>query len=221
MVTICLGIQATPFEVNGVWYDYVTSDQKECFVTGAPYGEPKSKGDVVIPSYVEYKGEMSKVVCITNYAFRDCKELVSVEIPPTVNRIYNYAFQGSGIQKITIPSTVTTFEICYEIQEVTSLSTNPQPLATSGGALPFYSNVYQNATLHVPAQALTLYQSTSGWKEFQHIEGDAATGIAISQVDNLTNSQVDIYDLQGRKVNGMRLPDGIYIVNGKKILLNK
>ena len=92
MVAMCLGVQAIPFEVDGVWYDYVNSEQKECFVTGAPYGET------------------SRVVCITNYAFRDCKELVSVEIPPTVNRIYNYAFQGSGIQKITIPSTVTTLQ---------------------------------------------------------------------------------------------------------------
>ena len=97
---------ATPFEVNGVWYEYESSGHEFCFVTEAPYGEEKPKGDIVIPDQIEYKGDVSTVVCITNYAFRDCKDLRTVQIPASVQRIRNYAFQGSGLEEITIPATV-------------------------------------------------------------------------------------------------------------------
>lgn len=373
---VSISSKAAPFQVNGVWYEYESATHDLCFVTAAPYGEEKPKGDIVIPEQITFNGETSMVVAITNYAFRDCKYLHSVDIPATVQRIRNYAFQGSGIEEITIPNTVTllqgqlfvdcqnlrrvvieynpnihaidaemflrctaleevvfypnitsfgdncfkgsgikeitipnyitkignrcfescpnlkkfvledereplsaydytwltvgdypfmrtsleevyigrningyhgfmhgygatdgeycedalkkvtfaaglqfypTFETCQGIEEVWSLSADPQPFATSTGSLPFYNKVYENATLYVPSECLEQYKETNGWKEFQQIEPIQTLASKSLKADD-KDKMSDIYNLQGQKVNGNSAKDKIIIINGKKII---
>ena len=55
------------------------------------------------------------------------------------------------------------------------------------------------------------------------IDEDGATGIdATSIVPQRLADDTDVYDLGGRKVGtlGMTLPKGIYIVKGKKFMVN-
>lgn len=51
------------------------------------------------------------MTCISDYAFRDCVELISVTIPNGVTSIGNGAFDGcTGLTNITIPDSVTSIE---------------------------------------------------------------------------------------------------------------
>ena len=49
-------------------------------------------------------------------------------------------------------------------------------------------------------------------------DNDNTTDIDASAIGNRTNDNV-VYDLQGRRVDNSRLSKGIYIVNGKKIVI--
>ena len=76
--------------------------------------------------------------------------------------------------------------------------------------------------LYVPDGSVELYQAAPVWSEFQNIKPISSTGI--KDILMTDGEKHDIYDLQGRKVKAKTtsldgLPNGIYIVNGKKIIL--
>ena len=43
--------------------------------------------------------------------------------------------------------------------------------------------------------------------------------INLVDLHNVTNERQEIFDLQGRKVSKKHLPKGIYIVNGRKVVV--
>ena len=45
---------------------------------------------------------------IGGYAFRGCTSLTRITIPPSVTKLGNQAFRGSGLETVTIPGTVKT-----------------------------------------------------------------------------------------------------------------
>ncbi len=65
------------------------------------------------------------VTRIGEYAFSDCAELKSIDIPSHITAIGDYSFSGcDGLTNITIPSTVTTvgeyaFAYCHGLTEIT------------------------------------------------------------------------------------------------------
>ena len=75
----------------------------------------------------------------------------------------------------------------------------------------------------MPKNSVDAYKKADGWKEFFLIEG-TTTGI-INNIYNKTEN-VDVYTIDGIKrlskasaneINA--LPKGIYIINGKKIII--
>ena len=65
------------------------------------------------------------------------------------------------------------------------------------------------------------YKAAMPWREFKEIIGIDATGI--DEVSKNVAEPYDVYDLSGHKVAHQvttleGLPNGIYIVNGKKML---
>lgn len=127
MLLLLVGQQAFSydFEVNGIYYDYDSSNQAAIVTFRSPFSsDEKYSGNLDIPVSVSYNGRTLPVLSIGKDAFRSCTELESVSLPNGLTRIDWYAFNGcTKISKIIIPETVTdigrnAFEGCSTMSEI-------------------------------------------------------------------------------------------------------
>ena len=79
------------------------------------------------------------------------------------------------------------------------------------------------ATLHVAKGCIDAYKSVEPWKSFKTIVEDGGTSINIIE-NSAFKEPFNVYDLNGRKVlthvtslDG--LPNGVYIINDKKVIM--
>jgi len=167
----------------------------------------------------------NSVTTIGHGAFYGCSSLTSVTIGNSVTEIGYYAFSGcSSLTSVTIPNSVTTigyyaFSGCKNVKQITSEAVTP-PICSAGS----FERVNRNeCKLLVPKNSIEAYKNADVWKAFFLIEG-TTTGI-INNIYNKTEN-VDVYTIDGIKrlskasVNEINaLPKGIYIINGKKIII--
>ena len=189
----------------------------------------------------------NSVTTIGNYAFSGCEALTSINIPNSVTTIGNFAFSYCyKLKQVDIPNSVTTlcegllkncsslesirihkdvveieesvFDGCTKLTNISCEATTPPTCGTDA----FRSVDKSNCKLFVPQASVNAYRVANEWKDFSYIE--AATGIT-NNVYNKTEF-VDVYTIDGTKrlskaskedMNG--LPKGIYIVNGKKLII--
>lgn len=141
-----------------------------------------------------------------------------------VNAIGEYAFYGCGLRYLSIPATVK--EIGYDglaaffNGTVVCYATIP-PQCFNHTSL----GVSHDAVLRVPKASLELYEQAYWWKSFwiynTKIEAiEDAAGIESVEV-GIPEPQPDaVYDLSGRRITDVgNLKSGIYIVNGRKIVI--
>ncbi|MBQ0021968.1 MAG: leucine-rich repeat domain-containing protein [Prevotellaceae bacterium] len=133
---LSLPILAYDFEVDGIYYKINNEDNKTVSVDKC---ESYYKGDVVIPSIVEYNGTTYSVACIGDYAFSDCSSLTSIVIPESVTSIGDEAFDRcSSLTSVNIPSSVKSIG-AYTFGHCSSLSSIAIPESvTSIGQYAFY-----------------------------------------------------------------------------------
>ena len=232
------------FEVNGVKYVPVspserTCDALYCIYTGEPY-------ELKINKKVNYKGVDMTVRDINPYtaygranikkayidingsigddAFSNCTNLESVDIKAANNigkwsfyacsSLKNFTF-GSGLQSIGQKA----FSYCINITQISSEAVVP-PIC---GSDVFYRINKSKCKLIVPKNSLDAYKQADQWKDFLLIEG-STTGITNTVYNN--SGLADVYTIDGTKrlskastdeINA--LPKGVYIVNGKKIII--
>lgn len=104
---------AHDFEVDGIYYNIISSTEKTVKVTykGNAYDEYSGEysGTVTIPATVMRNGKIYTITSIGYYAFRDCAGLTNVDIPNSVTEIDISAFRDcTGLTNIIIPNSVTT-----------------------------------------------------------------------------------------------------------------
>ena len=171
---------------------------------------------VIIPNSVKTIGDD---------AFSKCKALTSVNIPNSVKIIKGYAFSGcTNLQKVNIGNRVKTigkyaFENCTSITQISSEAVVP-PTCESG----VFTNINKSkCKLIVPKNSLDAYKQAPQWKDFLLIE-ESTTGITNTVYNKA--GLADVYTIDGAKrlskastdeINA--LPKGVYIVNGKKIII--
>ena len=117
----------------------------------------------------------NSVTSIGAYAFEGCSGLTSVSIPNSVTSIGAYAFFGcSGLTSIIIPNSVTSigraaFSSCSSLTSITCEATTP-PSA-------IYIYEYIDIPVYVPANSITKYKVTDGWKDFTNIQAIPSTSL--------------------------------------------
>lgn len=159
-------------------------------------------------------------------AFYHCSSLTSVTIPNSVTTIGSEAFSGcTNLQKVHIGNSVKAigeyaFNNCTSITQISSEAVVPP---TCGGPGVFFDINTSKCKLIVPKNSLDAYKQAYQWKEFLLIEG-STTGITNTVYNN--SGLADVYTIDGTKrlskastdeINA--LPKGVYIVNGKKIII--
>ena len=163
----------------------------------------------------------NSVTSIGDGAFWYCTGLTSVTIPNSVTSIGEYAFYScSGLTSVTIGNGVTSigeyaFMYCDGLKEIYVKATTPPTINSSV----FYGVPTASAILYVPVGSKDAYAAANGWSEFYNIVEMEFTGIdeVVDEVKGENSKVKDVYDLSGRKVTNPT--KGIYIVNGKKVLL--
>lgn len=157
--------------------------------------------------------------------FYGCTNLQNVSIGDNVTSIGKWAFSGcSSLKNFTFGSGLQSigqeaFSNCTNITQISSEAVVPPTCE---------SNVFDDINkskckLIVPKNSLDAYKQAYQWEDFSLIEG-STTGITNTVYNKA--GLADVYTIDGTKrlskastdeINA--LPKGVYIVNGKKIII--
>lgn len=130
MLLVALPSFAQSFESGGIYYNLTSNwdnDTQSSYTTAYVSQSPEDarySGDIVIPSTVEYEGQTYTVTYIGSYAFENCKNLTSVQLPNTITRLEYGAFRYcANLKTINLPESLTTlsgdvFEYCEKLADI-------------------------------------------------------------------------------------------------------
>ena len=174
----------------------------------------------------------NSVTSIGYKAFYNCTGLTSIEIPNSVTSIGSEAFYNcTGLTSVTIGNSVTSiasraFSGCSGLTDIYCHIKKPLIIESSQ----FYNVPKNTCTLHVPVGSKYLYESeyiylsyynkfSNFWREFLNIVEFDATGIVSIDNSSSTTGNDVWFTLSGVRLNGKPTKAGIYIVNGKKVII--
>ena len=180
---------------------------------------PCSKGLADGGSYTIPNG----VYAIWSGVFSGVQTLTSITIPASVQLIFRDAFSRCSLQSITFKGKKGDYHYCFEdlfdLRDVYCLA---DEVPEFGSSLNFFADCYlEYATLHVPEALIEDYRSTEPWSRFGNIVAltDEEAGIENLTADSLTKAEGSHYTLNGVKLNGTPTQKGVYIMNGKKVVV--
>ncbi len=175
-----------------------------------------AEGDVVLTEIVTIDGSDYTLTGIAANAYDGNTAITSIVIPGSVNSIGASAFAGcTNLKSITV-NRVTPIDL-------SAVAGVRGAMTRAGSSSSVFEGVNkETCILYVPAESIDAYKQAVGWKDFKNILAIGTT--AINGVVVSEGKPFDIYNMQGRKVkantttfNG--LPSGVYIVNGKKVMV--
>lgn len=170
----------------------------------------------------------NSVTSIDRYAFYYCTGLTEILIPNSVTSIGTSAFNNcTELKEVTIGSSVTSignfaFEECSSVVKLVSKNTTPPNV----GSYSLLGLSKSTCELIVPKGSLETYKSAMYWKDFLHIRESDEASASVDDIESDSNEIYNVYNLQGisimtgaSKGDLEALAPGIYIINGKKVLI--
>jgi hypothetical protein len=167
------------------------------------------------------------VITIDEYAAYGCSALKTLTIGSKVTSIGQCAFHSAAVETISLPASLETlgvrvFDKCSNLKNIYVYgipTCNSQTVKTTGQVYyPFEENAFTAATLYVPTGKKADYQDKDCWKNFTKVVEFDPTAIGTIK-RNQTVEDSSYFDLQGRKQAGTPAKKGIYVKNGRKIMI--
>ena len=160
--------------------------------------------------------------------FYGCTSLDSVVLPSSIEKIGVFAFYNcNALKEIALPDNLTNIDYCA-FAHCTSLSAiyASSPIPAAFDDTDAFNDIAEGAILYVSsAEAETAYEADSDWTAFfdkDHIIFDEGIYSGIENIiinnENGNNAQPIIYNINGVRINEISQP-GVYIINGKKVLV--
>lgn len=197
----------------------------------------------IIPNCVETVGERAFMNCynleslsisegldtISDYAFSRSDKLKKIVVPKRVSHIGEGAFSLCPIlETVTIGKNVQTiggnaFNQCLSLSQIDSYAVIPPKIVGVGT---FYKVNPATCKLNVPVGSKAAYQADDVWKAFKLIsEKEGLTSIEQLEASSTSLWPTNIYDMNGRLVRENAhsvdgLTGGVYIINGRKVVIN-
>ena len=169
-----------------------------------------------IPETVLINNISHAVTAIGANAFKNNTNLKEVTISSNITSIGESAFEGcKNLASITVDIVVPL--------DLSAPATTRGKITRSGGSSIFEGVDKKTCILYVPSGSVDAYKAAPVWGDFENIlpiGTTAINGVIVSDNDK----PFDVYNMQGRKVKENTttlkgLPSGIYIVNGKKLMV--
>ena len=167
----------------------------------------------------------NSLTSIGKASFCNCSALTTIEIPSNVTEIKLYAFTNTGLTSIDIPASVTAigtfaFMDCSNLSSVTVRATTPPKLGWD-----VFDYNAAGRKIYVPYDALDDYKGAAEWCLYANDilpinEEPSGGGTGIESMEDVRSQMEDVYyTIDGRKLDSKPTQRGIYIVNGKKVVM--
>lgn len=128
-------------------------------------------GDLELPEEVAYYGSYYKVTAINERAFSGSRELRSVVLPSTVDRIGSYAFEGcTGLEKLVVKSPSSVMR---------ATTTEPAVPTADNHA---FDDICETAILYVPEGWKEAFKAAPEWCKFFTIKEQRTDGTVLAEL---------------------------------------
>ena len=144
-------------------------------------------------------------------------------IPDGTMRIEKNAFSSSGIEHVIIPSSIKeigdgAFQYCFNLSRIDSYLNNLDSVTIEKKYVSAFFGLPNDCEWHVIEGLSDSYKKQQWWIPTWIVIDDIPSGILSLDITEMTNNAV-WYNLQGIRLKGKPSQPGIYLYNGREVLV--